>query len=262
MPSSASAWNVPSRPRVWRAFGQRADLDLNFDATGRPELVTAVLTACSAVPVGEDELWALTLAERIEALATIVAQTEGGDRIAWTQRCPHCSEALEISVPCALLREEVQRSRQEPTVSITLDASRRLLVRRPTGADQRAWSGETYGTEEEAAAAILRRLVAPAGAPPNGLNASDLQYVSDELDMLDPLPAFQVTTVCPGCGATAMLQVDLEATLLMKLRGRQRALVAVVHRLAAAYGWTEEEVLAIPPHRREDYLSLVAQEGA
>lgn len=261
MPPPAPVEGSAAHTRAWRGFGEGADLDLDFNTTSQPELVTAVLAACSVSPIKVDTLWAMTLAERIGALATIVEQTDGGDCIAWTQRCPHCSETLEISVPCTLLRQEVQRSQAQPDIMITLDASRSLLVRRPTGADQRAWRGETYGTEEEAAAAILRRLVMPAGAVPHALNESDLQYVSDELEMLDPLSAFQVTTVCPGCGAAATLQVDLEATLLTKLRIHQRALVAVVHRLAAAYGWTEDEILAIPPHRREDYLSLIAQEG-
>ncbi|NIR30217.1 MAG: hypothetical protein GWN84_13085 [Gammaproteobacteria bacterium] len=245
-------------PPPWRGFGQRADLDLDFSAPDRPELVTAVLTACSVQPVDSRGLWSLTLAERIGALVHIVVRTEGGDSIALTLRCPQCADALELAVPCAMLLHEAQRSESE--IEVALDAARSVRVRRPTGADQRVWRTRAYSNEDEAAAAVLHSLTAPAGAH-SDLDAADLERISDAMNAFDPLASFQITTVCPSCGAEATLPVDLEAALLMRLRARQRALLAQVHRLAAAYGWTEEQVLAIPAHRREQYLLLVEQEA-
>jgi len=245
----------------WRGFGQRADLDLDFSAPDRPELVTALLAACSAQPADSRGLWSLTLAERIGALVHIVVQTEGGDSVRLTLRCPHCAEALELAVPCPVLLQEAQRSRSEPEIEVALDASRSVRVRRPTGADQRAWRTQTYSSEEEAVAAILRSLTASAEMH-SALNSTDLQRISDAMETFDPLASFQVTTLCPSCGAEATVPVDLEATLLMRLRARQRALLGQVHRLAAAYRWTEEQVLGIPAHRREQYVLLVEQDGA
>jgi hypothetical protein len=261
MQQTTPAHDPAAHTPPWRGFGQRADLDLDFSRSDRPDLVTGVLAACSAQATDVRGLWSLTLAERIGALVNIVVQTEGGDSIALMLRCPRCAEALELAVPGAVLLDEAQRSRAEPDIEVALDASRRLHLRRPTGADQRAWRAGAYGSEEEAAEAILRSLVLPAGEAP-ALTAGDLQHVSDAMEAFDPLSSFQVTTACPSCGAEATVPVDLEAILLMQLRARQKQLLAQVHRLAAAYGWTEEQVLAIPAHRREQYLLLVEREGA
>jgi hypothetical protein len=37
---------------------------------------------------------------------------------------------------------------------------------------------------------------------------------------------------------------------------RARALLAEVHSLARAYGWTEPEILALSPQRRAAYLEM------
>jgi hypothetical protein len=245
----------------WRGFGQRADLDLDFSGADRPALVSTLLAACAAQVAEAGWPWALTLAERIGALVNIVLQTEGGDSIALSLRCPDCAEALELAVPCAVLLREAQRNHAEPHVDVALDASRSLRLRRPTAADQRAWRADTYGSEEEAAAAILRSLVVSGAADAAALAAGDLQQVSDAMEAFDPLASFQVSTVCPRCGAQATVPVDLEAALLARLRAHQGALLVQVHRLASAYGWTEEQVLSIPPHRREQYLLLVEREA-
>jgi hypothetical protein len=262
MQQTTPAHDPAAHTPPWRGFGQRADLDLDFSGSDRLDLVTRVLAACSAQAIDARGLWSLTLAERIGALVHIVVQTEGGDSIALMLRCPHCAEALEFAVPGAVLLEEAQRSRAEPDIEVALDASRSLRLRRPTGADQRAWRAAAYRSEEEAAEAILRSLVVSAGAARAALFAGDLQHVSDAMEAFDPLASFQVTTICPSCAAEATVPVDLEAILLMRLRAHQNQLLAQVHRLAAAYGWTEEQVLTIPAHRREQYLLLVEQEGA
>jgi hypothetical protein len=261
MQQTTPAHDAAAHTPAWRGFGQRADLDLDFSEPDRPALVSALLAACGAQAGEAGGPWGLTLAERIAALASIVVQTEGGDSIALSLRCPHCGEALELAVPSAVLLHEAQRSQAEPHVDVALDATRSLRLRRPTGADQRAWRAKTYGSEEEAAAVILRSLVVSAGADPAGLAASDLQQVSDAMEAFDPLASFQVSTICPGCGADPTLAVDLEATLLMRLRACHSALLVQVHRLATAYGWTEEQVLSIPAHRREQYLLLVEREA-
>ena len=85
--------------------------------------------------------------------------------------------------------------------------------------------------------------------------------MSAQLEDLDPLPAFQVSTSCPACGKTADIPVDLEATLLAVLQREQRALVVDVHNLASRYGWNEEEILALPPHRRATYRRLIEAEN-
>jgi hypothetical protein len=54
--------------------------------------------------------------------------------------------------------------------------------------------------------------------------------------------------------------VDLESLALASLARRQRALLREVHCFAVHYGWTESEVLAVPPTRRARYLAFIEEQ--
>ena len=73
----------------------------------------------------------------------------------------------------------------------------------------------------------------------------------------DPLVDFHLTLVCPGCGQRHDYRVDLEMTALEVLRRAQLRLVDTVHVLASSYHWTEREIIALPPSRRNTYLGLI-----
>ena len=72
-----------------------------------------------------------------------------------------------------------------------------------------------------------------------------------------------VATAGPGAlpTAEALMQVARDAgatvALITAQPGGRAAALADVHRLARAYGWTEDQVLALGPVRRAHYLSLV-----
>jgi hypothetical protein len=74
---------------------------------------------------------------------------------------------------------------------------------------------------------------------------------------MDPLVDFTVSCTCPACGDAQEVAVDLESFALASLARRQRALLQEVHRFASHYGWTESDVLAVPPARRAHYLLLI-----
>jgi len=94
----------------------------------------------------------------------------------------------------------------------------------------------------------------PAGAP----DAGPLHvHLADALAAADPLVHFTVACRCPACGAPNEVDVDLETIALATLLARQRTLLHDVHMLASNYGWTEPEVLAVPPARRARYIALI-----
>jgi hypothetical protein len=49
----------------------------------------------------------------------------------------------------------------------------------------------------------------------------------------------------------------LPALVWAELQARATALLADVHVLASAYGWTEPQVLSLSPERRAAYLELI-----
>jgi len=76
----------------------------------------------------------------------------------------------------------------------------------------------------------------------------------------DPLAEVLVDMACPACGEPFVADLDVAQFVWAEVRARALSLLRDVDALARAYGWTEEQVLALGDTRRAAYLELV--EGA
>ncbi len=85
-----------------------------------------------------------------------------------------------------------------------------------------------------------------------------LAEVETGLEALDPLADMRLALTCEECGHCSMAGLAIGALLWDEIEAHARALLAEVHSLARAYGWSEPEVLALSPQRRAAYLELVA----
>ena len=244
-----------------RPFGDAAaDLELDFVAASRPDLVTAVLGNCLGDPSGADETWHWTLHRRLQAL--IALERSGGRQSASLQaRCPHadCGEPMELELDLAqfVLPDEPERFVCDVAPGVL------LAVRLPTGADQRRWCAEPL-RETGSASRFARELVLAINGEPLAdgaqLPAEWIEPLAEALEARDPLTALRLTTRCPACEQRMDIEFDLEAHLLASAAARQARLLDDVHRLARAYHWSEREILALPPRRRAQYLARVRKE--
>lgn len=250
------------QPLRWRPFGLAGDLELDFRSGDRPALVTRLLAGCLPelpAETAEETAWHLTLAGRIGGLAAIVAHTLDVTTLTVRLDCPRCAQPFEIELRLPELVRHAQAAEQEPVVAANLGADRHLALRRPTGADQRRWRSMAFASRAEAEAGILASLRVPALDPLEPDDAA-LAQAAEVMEEQDPLTAFAVNCACPACGGEDDHPLDLEALLLERLDARQRAMTLEIHRLASRYGWSEAEVLAVPPPRRAEYLRLLDRE--
>ncbi|MBN8510122.1 MAG: hypothetical protein J0L57_16115 [Burkholderiales bacterium] len=232
---------------VTRAFGDAgADLAFDFAHADRPALVTALLDACAAVPGG---WWPRPVGARTAALLALLRATEGREALALTLRCPACGAPFEIELAHDALAALAPAAAQ---MQLAREGAEALTLRLPTGDDLRAWRSLAPAWPGEVQRAMLAHL-AVAGTP----TAEDAAAAADALAQVDPLVSFGVACTCPACGAAAEPEIDLEAVALQRLAVRQRNLLHEVHALASRYGWTEGEILAVPPARRARYLELI-----
>lgn len=236
-----------------RPFGHAVDLDLDFGSSDRPSLVTQLLAQCGEHP-DPAFWWSQPVGVRTAALLRLVALTEDNPHVWLTARCvaPACEEVYEFELP---LRALPDGEADNAPVRVQLDDERAVTLRRPTGDDLRRWRAARPASRAEAVRAMLDALVLSGR-----LGAEDEARVAESISAIDPLVAFTVSCRCPACGAAADVPIDLEALALARLASRQRALLHEVHRLASSYGWTESEVLAVPPARRTRYLELIEAE--
>jgi hypothetical protein len=73
----------------------------------------------------------------------------------------------------------------------------------------------------------------------------------------DPFADITFDLSCPECGAGWESPLDAGAFVWARLRSAARRLLGEVDELARAYGWSEEQILSLPPQRRASYLELV-----
>ena len=252
-----------------RAYGSdAADLDVDF---GDPDLLgleITILTTCTRAdpeaPIPPEFFPCLEVSKRTEALLMLTALSST-PLVEIPLRCASaaCREAMEVELSVEELRD-LQRAAEEERRLAAAIGGERILFRRPTGLDQAAWRRTRYPDEASATRAIaeslvveefratFRRLTAHDRAWAEGLN----RVMQDS----DPLVDFRMQVTCPFCGAQAGYTVNLVETVIRRLRGIQQHLAATVHRLALRYHWSEAEIFAVAPWRRERYLALLDRE--
>jgi hypothetical protein len=233
-----------------RAFGRRtADLDVDFDAP-RAEVVTEIITRCAGV-ADRDAAWRLQVRDRMHALVAVCLL--GGSRSPTVaMACPECAERVELELPLDRLAEAAHDAAARDPVDVEWEGER-FRPRLPTGADLRRWSAVPPDDAD-----LLVALGGPRLAD-DELPAELLERVQAALAEADPLVDVRVDGACPACDAAVSWGIDVERETVELLRERQEELVASVAVLARAFGWSEREIVELPPPRRRHYLELLGE---
>jgi hypothetical protein len=246
-----------------RPFGlYEIDLGVDFDRMPRPVLVTHLLECCTRnaheETIDQSLFWQLPVGKRIECLlAVLLSGAQPELEVAF--RCPNpaCAETSEIGISIeevAALQEDAYASDR---IEIAID-NEVLTLRRPTGSDQLAWLEGNFADRGVALRAMVRTLILDVHA--DTLRDEWLGSIEEAMEEHDPLVNFELGVKCPSCESDTLVRIDLEEISLRGLRQAQLRLLASVHRLAAHYHWSEQQIFAVPYWRRADYLSLIENE--
>jgi len=154
-----------------------------------------------------------------------------GDAFTGVTGCPACGEEIEL----AFTAEEVRR--EAPELSGT-------EFRLPTTEDLLAI--EHLDDVESARRALLARCAPHADAGTIARMAAH-----------DPQADVQLDAECPACEHRWREPFDIVTFLWTELTVLARRLLGDVHTLASAYGWSERDILALSPARRNAYLEMV-----
>jgi hypothetical protein len=178
-----------------------------------------------------------------------VWREEFGDRMECVASCTACGERLEFELSAGAILGAGSAAAEPPAIE---HGGHRLAVRTPTPRDLDAVAGA--GSAELAKRELARRL---AGL----VDVSDelVDAVSGALAAADPHISVGVALACPACSADFRATVDVGAHVWAAVDSRARRVIAEVAELAAAYGWTEDEVLRLPSARRRAYAERVGR---
>lgn len=176
-----------------------------------------------------------------------------GARLEAVARCPACDEELELALDAAALVERARGRGGEQSVDA---GGARIRFRTPRATDLEALAGEPNAAA--ARAALAARCVVEVD-PPGDLTEAQIAAMAERMAERDPLGGSRVAVDCPACGARGELTLDVGWIVGRELAAEAARLADDVHALASAYGWSETEILALPPTRRARYLERVAQ---
>lgn len=216
------------------------------------------LLACALPESRRDELANLSVGRRDRLLFGLRRATFG-EILPMRTQCPRCGEQLEFDLPCADLCTEPGR---EDTGSLEVCAEGyRLRVRLPDSFDLAAIARET--SVDAARRTLLERCVLAARSDGRPVAAGDLpealvSAAATALAEADSCAEVLIDLACPACAHAWQGELDIASFLWAEIDARAQRLLLGVHRLASAYGWTEAEILALIPARRELYLQMVA----
>jgi len=211
------------------------------------------VTLLAHVDPGADPA-SLPVGRRDAALLALHAAAFGG-RLVAVADCPGCGEWLDLGVDATELARVSGEAADPPAELTVRHGGYGLRLRLPTAGDLAAVPADGAALLARCTLAVDRDGVA---ADPYGLPAEVRRAAEERLAAADPGAELELALTCPSCDHRWQEALDPVAFVWAEVDGWARRLAGEVHVLAAAYGWSEAEILALSPWRRRLYLDAVA----
>jgi hypothetical protein len=176
-----------------------------------------------------------------------------GGTIEALSACGRCGEAIAIEFEL----DGIRAPHAAPgTVVVIRAGGRSLRFRLPNSSDLIAIEQERDFDAAE------RRLLGRCLVEGRASDAERVQAASDSISRAlgdaDPQAELMLDIACPGCGEGQAAPFDIVTHLWSEITDWVMDMFEEVDLLAARYGWSEADILAMRPARRRAYLDLIA----
>ncbi len=221
------------------------------ELTGR----RALRLLASATPMDSGALSTMSVGWRDSHLLDLREKLFGSWFVAVTE-CPSCGEEIELSFDATEVRRDAARVDHAAITIDDVDVQFRL----PNAGDVASIEDATdIATARDI---LIGRCVLQASTnnqaiAVQNLSAHVIKAVTDRMRELDPQADVTLDVDCPSCSHAWKEPFDVVSYLWRELRASSRRLLNEIHLLASAYGWTEEQILALSPIRRNAYVEIV-----
>jgi base plate protein len=174
--------------------------------------------------------------------------------------CPNCNERLEFTLLASELRQSGIDAPPE-SLSLTVD-NWQIEFRLPNSEDlleiadvRNAVAGRNL-LIERCILSVVRNEQAEAV---DQLAEQVVNAVVQKMSDSDPQADVQLSLSCPGCREQWQESFDIAGFLWSEVNAWARRIIREVDALARVYGWSEADILALTPLRRQIYLGMVSQ---
>ena len=205
------------------------------------------------------ELARMSIGERDSRLLTLREMVFGSIMNCLTA-CPECDEQLEMSIKVEDIRvepKEVLEALHE-TQSL-IQEGYEILFHLPNSLDLLAMAGAKDA--EGGRDALIESCIEEASfegskVALNQVPQGVLNSLADRMAELDPQADIFFDLSCPSCGHQWRSVFDVLSFFWREIGAWARRTLWEIHALASAYGWSESEILALSPRRRQMYLEM------
>lgn len=212
--------------------------------------------ACPETPAQDVLNW--TIGQRDGALLTLREWTFG-TQLNSLALCSACGEQLELAFETGAIRvateglnnETFTVSSEDHTVTLRLPVVGDLLLIQSA-------------TAEVARRVLLERCTLEIQCAGKAVTMSDWPEKLEAAAVAamaqnDPQADIQLALHCPHCGHDWQANFDIVAYFWDEINAWAIRLLREVHVLAANYGWSETDILALSPTRRQLYLEMLCK---
>lgn len=228
-------------------------------ASGQTAVERALALLAAACPEQTpEELARLSIGRRDRLLLRLRERTFGSQLLGRTP-CRMCGEALELSFNVSDIC--APEADMPEALTLRLD-DYEVDFRLPNSQDMAAISrggGEDVpdGERQLLARCLLCVRVGGAESAAGGLPEHVREAVVRRMAEADPQSDVQLQLSCPACGHRWLAAFDIVSYFWSELNVWAQRTLREVHTLASAYGWREEDILAMSARRRHIYLEMV-----
>ncbi len=237
---------TPSTAELLQVWEEQADRTL-------PERAVALLRLARP-DLSPDGLVDLPIGARDAALFAF-RERLFGPRVEGVATCAACGELLEVTLHAAAPSDLLG-----PAATAGANEVCSLLFRAPTTRDLIAVLGEV-DPETARRRLVTRCVVRTSQTELPGPEADLTPELIDEgaraMALADPAADVVLGVTCPTCSRFSQTPFDVVSFLWQELDAWAARLFEDVHTLASAFGWSEADILALSPSRREVYLKRV-----
>jgi len=204
-----------------------------------------------------DGLASLSIGQR-DAKLLMLRERLWGSQMEGVVVCPGCRERLELTLDT---REILSCSPPTPRAEIPLNiAGYNVTFRLPSSLDVMSATGRV--DPEACRALLLQRCLLSAQQGGAAVESHQLPPdvvlgVAKSMAEADPLADIQLQVTCPSCKRGWGALFDVVSFLWTEIEAWAWRILSDVHTLASAYGWSERDILALSPTRRQFYLEMV-----
>lgn len=231
------------------------------NAMDKPPLYGSLLLLAYACDERMPVIEKMSIGER-DARLLMLREWMFGKRMFHLSHCPHCGEKIEWETDTSSMRIQDFNEQTIQEVFRMDYEGRDILFRLPNSRDMIRTMRSPNSPIKHLRIDLLRSCILKVNcqdpsSPNTKINESILDELESRFSIIDPQADIQMNLSCPSCNHNWVAAFDIVSWLWSEIENWAHHIMQEVYYLARHFGWTEKDILAMSPRRRQLYLQMV-----